>query len=940
MVLPQIVFPALRRIRTLLWALVLALAGLGGAPALAQVRLSQIYGGGGGSGAPWANDFVELHNAGVPQSLAGWSVQYASAAGATWQVTPLPSVVLGTGEHLLVRMAQGNVLVPPQVLTLPPADATGNISLSSSDGKVALVNTTTALGGATPTGPTLVDFVGYGIAANWNESGAPFDAGANAPSPSNSTSIVRAGCGASDSDDNAQDWLVTIPQPRTRALGASNGLGASAMAQPWFAKAGASVRLVCEPIACDFAPLPGATWASVDLTPFGLGAGVALVDDGTLGDAHAGDGVFSLELSVPPGQAPGPVHLVVNFGDGTRLGTAFLALHVNNGAVQAHDNCAAAQLIPGPYTTPVTRSGNFAGASAEYNAVLASTQVGAGSMSSRRGLWFELQGTGTELTFDTCASPLVGGSSIPDTVVMVFGGTCDSLYLVAANDDSAVACGTGSGTERRSRVSWCSLAGATYFVWLAPYAVGPQTFSYVATVSTAGGPCSGAAAVTTCQPEQATLVAPEPSFGPGLDDGCNTNAARFLELSLSAGATSVRGTARSFGSVLDPDWLRFHANGESALRASLRAQFAGVIELWELDSNGTCDDLDLIVQSPVSAPCGDTSFEATLDPAGWYALRVLPTQVELPGLPPRTGGLAPGGSGVAWRVALELGTPPPNDLCSEAEALALPGTTAGFTSAFAGSEATTVCSSSGRDVWYSVSLATRGQLVLDTCGSAVPTSLAIFDACGGAELACVEGCGSCGSSAACLTSQPLAPGTYFVRVADRGLAGTFTLQASFLPSNDACQGATPLALPATVADSTSGATLDAGLPACVGPLGDQDFSVRRRRHGDCLDGCPNDPLKIAPGICGCGVADTDSDGDGTADCNDGVPERPVQDRAGQCGCGVPTSTATATARPTASTVARTTRSRSRPASAAAASRTSTATATARSTATTAARTTR
>ncbi len=37
---------------------------------------------------------------------------------------------------------------------------------------------------------------------------------------------------------------------------------------------------------------------------------------------------------------------------------------------------------------------------------------------------------------------------------------------------------------------------------------------------------------------------------------------------------------------------------------------------------------------------------------------------------------------------------------------------------------------------------------------------------------------------------------------------------------------------------------------------------------NCLDGCPNDPLKVAPGICGCGVADTDTDLDGVADCLD------------------------------------------------------------------------
>jgi hypothetical protein len=37
---------------------------------------------------------------------------------------------------------------------------------------------------------------------------------------------------------------------------------------------------------------------------------------------------------------------------------------------------------------------------------------------------------------------------------------------------------------------------------------------------------------------------------------------------------------------------------------------------------------------------------------------------------------------------------------------------------------------------------------------------------------------------------------------------------------------------------------------------------------DCNDGCPNDPLKIAPGVCGCGVPDVDTDADGAPDCDD------------------------------------------------------------------------
>jgi hypothetical protein len=55
---------------------------------------------------------------------------------------------------------------------------------------------------------------------------------------------------------------------------------------------------------------------------------------------------------------------------------------------------------------------------------------------------------------------------------------------------------------------------------------------------------------------------------------------------------------------------------------------------------------------------------------------------------------------------------------------------------------------------------------------------------------------------------------------------------------------------------------------------------------DCLDGCPNDAFKLAPGACGCGVADVDSDGDGALDCVDDCPNDPLKLVPGACGCGV------------------------------------------------------
>jgi hypothetical protein len=75
---------------------------------------------------------------------------------------------------------------------------------------------------------------------------------------------------------------------------------------------------------------------------------------------------------------------------------------------------------------------------------------------------------------------------------------------------------------------------------------------------------------------------------------------------------------------------------------------------------------------------------------------------------------------------------------------------------------------------------------------------------------------------------------------------------------------------------------DAGMPhadaaATCGVGGDAQNSV------DC---CPGDPQKTAPGACGCGVADVDADGDGTADCIDACPADPQKIAPGECGCGL------------------------------------------------------
>jgi uncharacterized protein len=175
-----------------------------------DIVISQVYGGGGNSGATLTNDFIELYNRGAAAvDLTGWSVQYASAAGTSWQTTTLTGSV-APGAHYLVQEASG----AGGTQALPSPDATGSIALSATNGKVALVTGTAALdcGATCATAAGVRDFVGYGTA---NDA----EGGAAAPGLTNTTADLRAAGGATDTDNNAADFAPGAPDPRSTGGG-------------------------------------------------------------------------------------------------------------------------------------------------------------------------------------------------------------------------------------------------------------------------------------------------------------------------------------------------------------------------------------------------------------------------------------------------------------------------------------------------------------------------------------------------------------------------------------------------------------------------------------------------------------------------------------------------------------------------------------------------
>jgi predicted extracellular nuclease len=318
-----------------LLALVVLLAAWSAFAASPNVVISQVYGGGGNSGATYKNDFVELFNRGAtPVSLASMSIQYASATGTgnfggtSTQITPLPSVTLDPGHYFLIQEAPGS----GGTTSLPTPDVTDSspISMSASGGKVALVNSTAGLGcngGSTPCSPAqlalIVDLVGWDGANFYEGSGA-------APGTSNTTAVLRTNGGCTDTDDNAADFTADSPTPRHSAspihdCTAPSGVGE---AIPALASPGDGTLLTVT-VTPGVDPTSTSLAVTADLSAIGGSPSQDFYDDGTNGDAAAGDDVFSYQATVAGTTTPGSKTLPATITDyQSRIGNATISLNV------------------------------------------------------------------------------------------------------------------------------------------------------------------------------------------------------------------------------------------------------------------------------------------------------------------------------------------------------------------------------------------------------------------------------------------------------------------------------------------------------------------------------------------------------------------------------------------------------------------------------------
>ncbi|MEU5658533.1 endonuclease/exonuclease/phosphatase family protein [Streptomyces sp. NPDC047737] len=284
---------------------VTALPAAFAAPSSSAV-ISEVYGGGGNSGATLTRDFIELANAGQSSfGLSGFSVQYlpgTPSAGSLWQVSALSGAVAPGGRYLVAQAAGTGGTV-----ALPAADATGTVAMSAASGTVALVSGTTPLTCKTAADcaadTRIVDLVGYGSAVVREGSGPVTGASA--------TASVARGTSLADTDDNAADLASGTPSPVNAAGETSGGSGPG---EPGGPTEPGTVRVHDIQGTTRLSPLAGQSVAGVPGIVTGVRStgsrGFWIQDTVPDADARTSEGLFVYTGSTAPAVAVGDSVLV------------------------------------------------------------------------------------------------------------------------------------------------------------------------------------------------------------------------------------------------------------------------------------------------------------------------------------------------------------------------------------------------------------------------------------------------------------------------------------------------------------------------------------------------------------------------------------------------------------------------------------------------------
>jgi DNA/RNA endonuclease G (NUC1) len=263
--------------------------------------ISQFQAGGGVAD----DEFVEIHNSGPNAvDLNGYVLVYRSASGsndvgpfASWNT----STIIQPGQYYLIASTNYDGGVTPD-LTYNPS--TCSCSMGAAGGGLAIRQ------GAVNSG-VIIDSVAWGTATNI------FRETAAAAAPGNNNSGIRVQNGCQDTDNNSSDFGTQVPasarntaSPVFACSSSGANLFAALSVNPSTVSPGSSTLLTVTVVPATTPPSTNITVAG-NLSNIGGASSQNFFDDGTNGDATAGDNVFSYLAAVPANMSGGPKPITV-----------------------------------------------------------------------------------------------------------------------------------------------------------------------------------------------------------------------------------------------------------------------------------------------------------------------------------------------------------------------------------------------------------------------------------------------------------------------------------------------------------------------------------------------------------------------------------------------------------------------------------------------------
>lgn len=276
--------------------------------------------------------------------------------------------------------------------------------------------------------------------------------------------------------------------------------------------------------------------------------------------------------------------------------------------------------------------------------------------------------------------------------------------------------------------------------------------------------------------------------------GNQLSATAFLTSSHVQAATLTQGSGSD---------LVFDLNGSNRVTPAT----VGDPSVYSAIDVGTADlGGDVVARFNFVPPSGVQSFDLVRGAMLSDSLISKTVEDLAPGFSVVSFGIVPDGADFVLRLTIDDTPLPTNDDCDNALAVSdgtFMGTTAGATNDGTGS-----CGESQQstDVWYSYTAASAGTLVVTTCGTndgpgqdqGLDTVLAVFDACGGVELACNDdwsGQACAGSDLglsrdSAITLSVASGATVLIRVTQFFVSpeGDFLLNVDFVPDCATCIG--------------------------------------------------------------------------------------------------------------------------------------------------------